>query len=324
MPGNKLAGDYPYNSAWNLNPDASLVDFAKHPYFKEVFEMPFKTFVLSVRGEVNLQQARENPQVDFSAEEEAIYQLALHLLKTYQNKPVSFILQNWEGDWLMRGGTGDDAQWTPKSYPSDISKRVEVMRNWFKARQAGVERARKDAGKTQSKIYHAIEINKVLDSKKGIPGLTSHVLPQVKTDLVSWSCYDGLESAVDLWRGLDYIKANMVSTGAFPGVPIMIGEIGIPENSGAVFGLPAQEHRIDSMAVVKRWDEALSVFLAWNIPYIIHWEVYCNEVKPGVPKANSYVAEQLRGFWLFRPDGSKSYAANYLENLIKNHPKNLK
>lgn len=290
---------------------------AMHPYFKTAFEMDFKTFVLSVRSQIDLGKVIKQSVTDYAQEEKAMYLLAKYLFETYREREIVFILENWEGDWLMRGGTGSDAQWTISSYPADVEKRAQVMINWFKARQAGVERARNEAGNTKCKIYHAIEVNKVLDCKKGVPGLTLNVLPFVKTDIVSWSCYDGLTNPVDLWHGIDYIIEKMKPSGVFPGTPV-IGEIGIPENGGSVFGIPAQEGKVMKDELVKRWDRAISVFLAKDIPYVIQWEVYCNEAKDGVKDTLVRTANQVRGFWLIRPDGTESYCASYLKSLIQN------
>src|SRR5690606_1132592 len=105
--------------------------------------------------------------------------------------------------------------------------------------------------------------------------------------------------------------------------PIMIGEIGIPENEGTVFGIAAQNGRIIKEELIKRWDKAMSVFITQDIPYIIHWQVYCNEVKEGVKNSLVYTNDQLRGFWLIRPDGTESYSASYLRSLIQNAGKKL-
>ena len=317
-------GEYPYNSKWNLADHSTSLDIVSHPYFKTVFDMPFKVFVLSVSSKTNLQKAWEQPTTDYSEEENSMYKLAKYLLVTYRNRDIVFILQNWEGDWLLRDGTGPDAQWTPDLYPTNITKRCNVMINWFKARQAGIEHARNEVGKTKCNIYHAIEVNKVLDCKKGVPGLTSDVLPYVKTDLVSWSCYDGMANPVDLWRGIEYIKENMKPTGVFPGTPVMIGEIGIPENEGTVFGIPAQAGKIVKDELIKRWDNAISVFLAQDIPYVIQWEVYCNEPKSDVKDTLVHTTDEMRGFWLIRPDGTESYSASYLKRLVQNAGKKIK
>ena len=68
----------------------------------------------------------------------------------------------------------------------------------------------------------------------------------------------------------------------------------------------------------KRCDRAISVFLAQVIPYMIQWEVHCNEAKDGVKDTLIRTADQLRGFWLIRPDGTESYCASYLKRLVQN------
>lgn len=304
------SAQYPYNSNWNLPMDATLIDVAKHPYYKAVFDMPFNVFALSIGGKTNLKNAFQKLENDFTKDEDEVYHLAKYLLTTYKNREITFILQNWEGDWLFRGGTGPDSQWKTDSYPSDIKNRVNVMVGWFTARQQGVSRARSEVKNSKCKIYHAIEVNKVTDCQIGIPGLTSDVLPNLTADLVSWSCYDGLKSPLTLWRGIDYIKNKMKVTGEFPGVPVMIGEIGIPEQRGSV--LTEEE-------IIRRWDSSLAVFFARNIPFIFHWEVYCNEPKDGL-KSRFYperTNDEMRGFWLIRPDGTESYCAGYLKQLFQ-------
>jgi len=308
---NNPAAGYPYNSDWDLPQNATLTDIARHPYFKAVFNMPFKVFALSLGGKADLKKAFGDLSHDFSADRDEIYELAKYLLTAYKDREITFIFQNWEGDWLLRGGTGTSTHWKTDSYPQDVKKRCEVMIDWFKARQDGVNRARNEIINSKCKIYHAIEVNKVTDCQNGIPGLTSDVLPFVSTDLVSWSCYDGLKNPIALWRGIDYIKKNIKPTGVFPGVPVMIGEIGIPEQ---------REPLATEEEIVNRWDSSMAVFFGQKIPYIFHWEVYCNEPKDD-SKAKFFpmrTKDEMKGFWLIRPDGSESYCARFLEKLLKN------
>jgi hypothetical protein len=59
------------------------------------------------------------------------------------------------------------------------------------------------------------------------------------------------------------------------------------------------------------------VFFAQQIPWILHWELYCNEIaNKDVPRQSVYRAGDLRGFWLVRPDGSLSYSGKYLKALL--------
>ena len=49
----------------------------------------------------------------------------------------TFVLQNWEGDWMLRG---IGKPWNPPD--SDWRERCEQMKRWITAKQAGVNRAR--------------------------------------------------------------------------------------------------------------------------------------------------------------------------------------
>ena len=113
--------------------------------------------------------------------------------------------------------------------------------------------------------------------------------------MVSWSCYDGLSDPVHLWRRIRLYLGKNETNRRIPGIPVMIGEIGIPENEETVFGIPEQNGKIVPDELVKRWDRAISVFMAKKIPYIIQWEVYCNEPME-VKDTPVYTRDQLRGF----------------------------
>lgn len=265
-------------------------------------------------------------------EEQDIYELTKYLLNEYQDREIEFILSNWEGDWIMRGGTGSEARWSRKSgghlsavdgerttvlVPADTLQRISQMQKWFTARQNGVEKARKENTTSKCKVYHAVEVNKVIDCMNGIPGLVNYVLPEIKVDMVSWSCYDalnttGLDDGLALYKGLSYIKENMNPTDYMQGKKkVFLGEIGIPEQRYS--GLNKEE------TIIKNWDTYLAVCLAQEVPYLIHWELYCNEPKDERFRHSNEVRtnDEMRGFWLIRPDGTFSFAAKYLCSLLK-------
>ena len=85
----------------------------------------------------------------------------------------------------------------------DAEDRCKGFVHWLTARQRGVARARSETRATQCRVYHAAEVNRVWDSTRGIPTLTTHVLPHVAVDLISWSSYDGMASPVKAWQGLE-------------------------------------------------------------------------------------------------------------------------
>ena len=296
--GPSLPG-YAFNSDWKLRPDMRLADVARHPYFQQCFAMPFAAFALEIqpvaRGSLFAKDA------DFAADEEQFAELTEHLLRTYRDREVTFILQHWEGDWMLRG-TG--VQWD-RNGPADLEVRCTGFARWLEARQNGVNQGRAKAGESKCKVYHATEVNRVIDILSGIPTLTSHVLPRVSVDMISWSSYDGAGNVTKFWQGLELIERH--ARPAPDGKPprVFIGEIGYPENGRT------------EAEIVAFWDKAMGVMLARQVPYIIHWELYCNEPidkntgRPGVRRA-----DEMRGFWLIKPDGSLSPAAEYFKALL--------
>ncbi|HET8828817.1 MAG TPA: hypothetical protein VFM79_05725 [Pelobium sp.] len=325
----KSGGGYPFNSDWNIDKNITLKQLAQHPYFTECFDMPFNTFGLSVEGAgINTTDASAE------AEKEEIYELTKFLLEKYRNRDVTFIIHNWEGDWMMRGGTGSEARWSRMpgqlikavdgdrytvKVPADSAQRVNAMAKWFKARQDGIIKARNEVKDSKCRVYHAIEANKVMDSQSGIPGIVNSVLPLVETDMVSWSCYDGLdETGLNLYKGIQYIKENIRPTKYMEGKKVVfLGEIGIPEQR--------YEGLTEFAPVVKRWDAYVGVCQALKVPYLIQWELYCNEPKDESlrNKVEVRTTDEMRGFWLIRPDGSKGFAMQYFDILLKNAGKKI-
>lgn len=325
----KTGSGYPYNSNWNLPAKLSLTELAQHPYWATTFDMPFSTFALSVDG-----AGVKTTDSSAKAEEQEVYELTKYLLQRYKDRKIKFIIHNWEGDWMMRGGTGDYARWSRKAgeliravdgdrktvlVPADSMQRINAMAKWFTARQNGVARARAEFPNSSCTVYHAIEANKVMDSQEGIPGIVNSVLPLVETDMVSWSCYDGMDQyGVKLYKGIEYIQSLMRPTSYMKGKKVVfLGEIGIPEQRYE--GLTTQD------AVVARWDAYIGVCEALNVPYIIQWELYCNEPKnEELRKLNDVrKTDEMRGFWLIRPDGTTSFVGAYFDRLLKNAGKKI-
>jgi hypothetical protein len=305
----KLIG-YDYNSDWGIPLDGRLVTLLRHPYYCEAFALPFHTIMLEVFPLIGNKQTALDPASDYANEEEQFHEAAAHLLATYAQRDVTFILQNWEGDWMLRHNERSGWDKTPAD---EVKRRSETFVRFLAARQRGVERARKEAGQTKCKVYHAAEVNRVWDGTKGQGTVTTHVLPHVAVDLVSWSSYDGADSALGLWQGIELIRQHMQPSPVFGQKTVYIGEIGKPENMGAT-----------ETDIIEWWDRAMGVFFAMNIPWIVHWELYCNEPKDG-KKFERHVRkmEEMRGFWLIRPDGSLSYAGKYLTMLLQNAGKSL-
>ncbi len=325
----KSPGGYPYNSNWNLPSEVTLKQLAQHPYYKKCFNMPFTTIILVVNG------AGVNTTLKTAAnEKKEIYDLTKYLLEEYRHRNITFIIENWEGDWIMRGGTGSFARWSRKpgvplhavdgeretvSVPADTLQRCRAMIEWFTSRQVGIDSARNEVKNTKCKVLQAVEANKVMDAMEyGIPGIVNCVLPFIKTDMASWSCYDALrtdgpDNGLKLYKGIQYIKKKLHPTEFMRGKKVVfLGEIGIPEQ---------RYTNLESRnAIIHNWDVYMGVCFALDVPYILQWELYCNEPKnENLRHLNdTRTTNEMRGFWLIRPDGSLSFTGAYFERLLKN------
>jgi hypothetical protein len=282
-----------------------LVDVLKHRDYVEALSHPFTTVLLEVFALKGDKSSFFEGDNDFKDEEGQFYEVAAYLFKTYAERDITFILQNWEGDWMLRREEGGTWGSVPEA---EKTRRCEAFIRFLEARQRGVDRARREAGASQCKVYHAAEVNRVWDGTKGLTTLTTHVLPHVTVDLVSWSCYDGLADPVATWQGIELIRHSMRPSPTFGKNAVFIGEVGRPE------------HGLNENDVVDFWDRTMGVFLAMDIPWVVHWELYCNEPLDAKTKQDRHPrrAEEMNGFWLLRPDGSLSYGGKYLTSLLQN------
>ncbi len=86
----------------------SLKQVLAHPYFKAVFSSGLKTFALDVTHGWDAHRYGDST-VSLSSIEQEMYAAASYLLNEYKDQDITFIIQNWEGDWMMRGSFDD---WT--------------------------------------------------------------------------------------------------------------------------------------------------------------------------------------------------------------------
>jgi len=79
-----------------------MIDLLKHRYFCEALALPFPTIFLEIFPLTGSKTTFFDTDSDYAIEEEQFHEVASHLLKTYTGHQVTFILQNWEGDWVFR------------------------------------------------------------------------------------------------------------------------------------------------------------------------------------------------------------------------------
>jgi len=292
---------YSFNSQWPQT--NSLIEIAQTKYFRELFDKPFTTYIMMCfsfgknaaywrKGITSEQKLDEQKQ---------FHELTKYLLTTYKGTGKTFVLQHWEGDWLIRGNYDRNADPTPKA--------ISGMIDWLNARQEGVNQARKEVGTNGVWVYHAAEVNRVVSTmKQGRPNMVDKVLPHTKLDLVSYSAWDATaeysENSQILREALDFIATNMPDSVEFGNRNVYLGEFGMPEN------------KFSPERIQKVIPGAVETALNWGCPYIVYWQLYCNEFTDEKKKPPVKSNDTVRGFWLIRPDGSKAWTWDYFYELL--------
>jgi hypothetical protein len=281
----------------------SLVEIAQSPYFRKLFDKPITTYIMmcfSMARNASYWRngVTEEQKLD---EQRQFYELTKHLLTTYKGTGKTFILQHWEGDWLIRGSYDKNVDPTPEA--------ISGMIEWLNARQEGVNQAREEVGLDGVWVYHAAEVNRVVSSlKEGRPNVVNTVLPHTKLDLVSYSAWDAttehFENSQVFREALDFIATNMPDSLDFGNRNVYVGEFGMPEN------------KFSTGQIQKVIPSVVETALDWGCFYIVYWQLYCNELEDRKQLLPVHSNDAVRGFWLIRPDGSKAWAWEYFYGLL--------
>ena len=251
------------------------------PAIRTVLDMPFQYYFIWVNTmqEAGWRDEDGYTEADQAVEYREIYDLAIYLMEAYKGTGKQFYFGNWEGDWLLL-----------REFNANADPDEETTRNmiaWFNNRQRAVDDAKRDfEGETDVEIFHYIEVNLVEKAILGRPALVNTVLPYTPVDFVSYSAYEihsdyNLEEAV--FRTMDFIAKHLPHRDGPPERRVFIGEFGY---KSGIFGPEIQRGR-----TVEFMDAAL----AWGSPFILYWQIYCNE----------FFNERWNGFWLIDDQGEK-------------------
>ncbi|HYN20139.1 MAG TPA: hypothetical protein VE078_04205 [Thermoanaerobaculia bacterium] len=274
---------YPFNSDWEP-PTTDVVELAQRTYYRQLFDKPFTTFFLVVPPVTVSSQFLDGMTAEESdAERDMAYRLAKLLLQRYTGSGKTFVIQNWEGDHLLRTGLAQGAD------PDPV--RVQGMRDWWNARQEGVDQARREVKVRRVVVAHAAEVNLLSESIAGKVTATNAVVPFTHADLYSYSSWDLRFDRRRLTEALEYLKAMAPDSELYGENNIYLGEYG------------AVKDQVGPGVSLRNLIQGLTdAALGWGVRYAVFWQLFCNEathVYKGRPRISD-----LRGFWLIRPDGS--------------------
>jgi hypothetical protein len=318
----KIAITRKYKDDYLLEKDSSIksmVDLVKTKKdYEKVMNMSFRNIMLWIypfsdrfsgfwEGSI--------PKQEEDAIYNEIYDFTAHLLKKYSGSGKSFFLGNWEGDWHM----------LKEVYDYELDPTEETIQGaiqWFNLRQRAIADAIAETPHHDVGVYYYIELNHVRKSMlRDRPTIVNRVLPHIKTDYVSWSSYDittvaakkgGAEGKKMVTDALNYIEKHLPPSD-IKGKRVIVGEYGF--HMGQVDDPTMQER---CAALIMQW------CLEWGCPFILYWEMYCNEIEPS--------NNEHRGFWLIDKNGDKQPAwflhrdmlkksNQYIENYKKKHGK---
>jgi hypothetical protein len=161
-----------------------------------------------------------------------VYEFVRELYRRYGSEDRTIILSHWEGDNSLYCGAyynylvdRNFRQSCDQSYSnyyggnSGPKQTVQAMGLWFAARQAGLERARREFPSATLRVVHAPEVASVfLLQQQGLPNLLhSHLMSAPESyDMVSFSAWEWIGSQTELAPYLAEIGKLASSCSAAP------------------------------------------------------------------------------------------------------------
>lgn len=277
--------------------------------YKKVMDMDFKYIQMWVHTHTGVKWKQGINKSEEKKLYNEMYELVSYLLKEYNNSGKTFMIGNWEGDWLLH------PNYNRKINPPQ--EHVDNMTKWFQIRQRAVDDAKKSVEHDNVFVFHYIEVNLVLKGIDGQTCIAKDILPNVDVDLVSYSSYEAIknrtydEKKEQLEEIFTYLDNQLQPKEGLPfSRRVFIGEYGYHANYKNPKSYEKQfNETIDIMKIAFELD----------LPFALHWQMYNNEyTNDGVSKEMSLINEQgvKRELYYFHQNFYKQaneYLINYKE-----------
>ncbi|NLR91752.1 MULTISPECIES: hypothetical protein [Flammeovirga] len=249
--------------------------------FREVLDMDFKYIFMWVHTLTNAKWNDGITETEKKAFYNEMYDYTTYLLKRYNKSGKTFLIGNWEGDWLLHG------MGNKKLVPSET--KIAGMTEWFQIRQQAIDDAKRDTKHKNVEVYHYIEVNLALKGMKGEKCISESILPNVDVDFVSYSSYEiskrsqGYENVYkDVAPVMDYIESKLQPKEGLPfSRRVWIGE----------YGFKVVKGNFEEQA--GRSKDVMLASIQMKLPFCLHWEMYNNEYeKNGESKDMSLISAE--------------------------------
>ncbi len=253
------------------------------PDYDKVFAMDFKYYFFWVHTATGIKWKQGISKKQEKTLYNEMFDFASYLLKKYNNTGKTFMIGNWEGDWLLHGEGNRDT--TPST------ETVENMTKWFQIRQRAIADAKEKANSKNVNVYYYIEVNLAVKGMTGGTCITRDILPNVDVDFVSYSSYESSKkkdyqtNKESMTKVLNFIESQLKPKKGLPFKRrVFIGEYG-----GHAFDDKPETH-------LKQFDnvkDIMQIAIEEDLPFALHWQLYNNEYeKDGKSKNMSLINEK--------------------------------
>jgi hypothetical protein len=241
--------------------------FSNNAVYKIACEMDFKYIFFWVHTLTNVDWKNTITPANENILYDEMYNFATYILNKYDNSGKTFLIGNWEGDWLLNANF--DATATPSAAV------LNNMTKWFQIRQKAIDDAKAATKSKNVSMYHYIEVNLVEKGMNGQSCVAQSVVPNVNVDLISYSSYEAIKGKTytrtksDLSAIFNYLESKLQPKPSLPfSRRVFIGEYGY--QADALRPATLQEQYDESKEMMK-------ISFELNIPFSLHWQMYNNE-----------------------------------------------
>jgi hypothetical protein len=261
------------------NPGEDRLDLlVRHPFYERILDRPYRVMLFWAHGGRDSRwHGRTVAQTEKDALYRELYELTRHLLTRYAGSGKTFLIGNWEGDWMAGGYDVAEKIDIPQ-------ERLDAFAEWLDTRTRAIDDAKAATPHTGVAVYSYLEINHTRAARdKGLKRLVNTVLPRSRVDFVSISAYDfqGFHSwpaprtadslRPEVFANLDYVQ-SLLPPRDVPGKRVFIGEIGYTWEEIAA------KDRI-SLEEAKREQARLALIqarvnLEWGVPLWLWWATF--------------------------------------------------